>query len=339
VTQDLPHIVLTPGEPAGIGPDLAVLLAQRELSCRLVVIADPTLLQTRAALLNRSLELIEWHNQPHRAGTLALLPQPLSVAAQPGAVDVANAGYVLASIDRAVDGCVAGHFDALVTGPVHKGVINDAGFLFSGHTEYLAQRTGAPCPVMLLTTGVLRVALVTTHLPLAEVSDRLTSQRLEQVVTVLAGELESKLGVPQPRIAVCGLNPHAGEGGYLGREEIEVIEPVVARLKQSGLRLTGPLPADTVFTPGQLENFDVVLTMYHDQGLPVLKYAGFGEAVNITLGLPIIRTSVDHGTALNLAGTGKVDIRSLEAAVDRAIEIARRRTAEHTPRKQMHMPT
>ncbi len=331
--------MLTPGEPAGIGPDLAILLAQRELPCRLVVIADPALLQARAAMLNRTLELTEWHDQPHRGGTLALLPQPLSAPAQAGVVDAANAGYVLASLDRAVDGCVARLFDALVTGPVHKGVINDAGFQFSGHTEYLAQRTGANCPVMLLATGVLRVALVTTHLPLSEVSHRLTPQRLEQVATVLASDLESKLGVPQPRIAVCGLNPHAGEGGHLGREEIDVIEPVVAKLKQSGLRITGPLPADTVFAPGQIENFDVVLTMYHDQGLPVLKYAGFGEAVNITLGLPIIRTSVDHGTALHLAGTGNVDTRSLEAAVGSAIDIVRRHAAEHTPRTRMPIPT
>ncbi len=339
MTQELPRIVLTPGEPAGIGPDLAVLLAQQELPCRLVVIADRALLQARAAMLNRALQLTEWHDQPHHAGTLAVLPQPLSTPAQAGVVDAANASYVLASLDRAVDGCVARHFDALVTGPVHKGVINDAGFQFSGHTEYLAQRTGANCPVMLLATSVLRVALVTTHLPLSEVSHRLTPQRLEQVATVLASELESKLGIPQPRIAVCGLNPHAGEGGHLGREEIDVIEPVVAKLKQSGLTITGPLPADTVFTPGQLENFDVVLTMYHDQGLPVLKYAGFGEAVNITLGLPIIRTSVDHGTALQLAGTGNVDIRSLEAAVDRAIDIVRRQHAEHQPGTRMHTPT
>ncbi len=337
MTQELPRIVLTPGEPAGIGPDLAVLIAQRELPCRLVVIADSTLLRTRAAMMNRTLELTEWHDQPHRAGALAVLPQPVSTAAQPGKIDAANAGYVLASLDRAVDGCVARLFDALVTGPVHKGVINDAGFQFSGHTEYLAHRTGARCPVMLLATSVLRVALVTTHLPLSEVSSKLTPQRLGQVATVLASELENKLGVPRPRIAVCGLNPHAGEGGHLGREEIDVIEPVVAKLKKSGLRITGPLPADTVFTPGQLESFDVVLTMYHDQGLPVLKYAGFGEAVNITLGLPIIRTSVDHGTALHRAGTGDVDIRSLEAAVEMAIDIARRHPAEHTSRLQTHM--
>ncbi len=330
MTQTLPRIVLTPGEPAGVGPDLAVLLAQRELPCRLVAIADPALLQARAAMLNRSLELTAWDDQPHRAGALAVLSQPASAPVQAGAIDVANAGYVLTSLDRAVDGCVDRHFDALVTGPVHKGAINDAGCPFSGHTEYLALRTGARCPVMLLTAGELRVALVTTHLPLSAVSHRLTRQHLEQLATVLATELETKLGIGQPRIAVCGLNPHAGEGGHLGREEIDVIQPAVAKLKRSGLRITGPLPADTVFTRGQLEKFDVVLTMYHDQGLPVLKYAGFGEAVNITLGLPIIRTSVDHGTALDLAGTGNVDAGSLEAAVNTAIDIANRLARKHS---------
>jgi 4-hydroxythreonine-4-phosphate dehydrogenase len=304
----------------------------------LVVIADPTLLRARAVMLNRTLELTDWHDQPHRAGAMALLPQPLSASVRAGELDAANASYVLTTIDRAADGCVDRDFDALVTGPVHKGVINDAGFRFSGHTEYLAQRTGADCPVMLLTANGLRVALVTTHLPLSAVSDQMNPQHLEQVATVLASELENKLGVPQPRIAVCGLNPHAGEGGHLGREEIEVIEPVVAKLQRSGLRITGPWPADTAFTPRQLEHCDVVLTMYHDQGLPVLKYAGFGEAVNITLGLPIIRTSVDHGTALELAGTGNVDIRSLEAAVDAAIDIVARCIQEPAPSAQIRRP-
>ncbi len=328
MTQELPRIVFTPGEPAGIGPDLAVLLAQQELACRLAVIADPALLQARAVMMNRALELTDWHDQPHRAGTLALLPQTLATPVHAGKVDAANADYVLACLDRAVDGCVAGQFDALVTGPVHKGVINDAGIQFSGHTEYLAQRTGADCPVMLLATDALRVALVTTHLPLSRVSQQLTEQRLERVARVLAHDLEFRLGLPQPRIVVCGLNPHAGEGGHLGREEVDVIEPVVRRLRKTGMRITGPLPADTVFTPRQLEDFDVVLAMYHDQGLPVLKYAGFGTAVNITLGLPIIRTSVDHGTALPLAGTGDIELGSLEAAVAVAIDIAKRRPVE-----------
>ncbi len=228
---------------------------------------------------------------------------------------------MLALLDAALDGCAAGRFDAIVTAPVHKGIINDAGIPFTGHTEYLAERTGAPLPVMMLVGGGLRVALATTHLPLAAVSTAITADRLESVLTILDGDLKAKFGIAAPRILVCGLNPHAGEGGHLGREEIEVIEPVLRRLQAAGLRLTGPVPADTAFLPERLAGHDAVLAMYHDQGLPVLKRAAFGQGVNVTLGLPIVRTSVDHGTALELAGTGRADAGSLQAAARLAVEL------------------
>jgi len=251
----------------------------------------------------------------------------LAVPARPGHLDRANSGYGLSLLDAAVDGCLSSRFDAMVTAPVHKGVINDAGVAFTGHTEYLATRTGAALPVMLLVGGGLRVALVTTHLPLSRVSEAITPERLAAVIEVLGRDLRERFGVREPRILVCGLNPHAGEGGHLGREELEVVEPTLERLRARGLRLTGPVPADTAFLPGRVAGHDAILAMYHDQGLPVLKRASFGRAVNVTLGLPIIRTSVDHGTALDLAGTGRADTSSLRAAVELAIElcVARRR--------------
>ena len=322
------RIALTPGEPAGIGPDLCVQLAQRAHDVELVAVADPDLLTERAALLGLPLRLTEFDAsrppEPQAASSLKVLPVTLTVPARCGRLERANAGYVLDTLRTAAGGCHSGVFAALVTGPVHKGVINDAGVPFSGHTEFLAEITHAPDVVMMLVAPPrLRVALATTHLPLGEVSRALTPERLERALRVLHHDLRMRLGITAPRILVCGLNPHAGEGGHLGREEIEVIEPVLEHLRAAGMDLHGPLPADTLFTPRYLDTADAVLAMYHDQGLPVLKYAGFGRAVNVTLGLPIIRTSVDHGTALELAGTGRAEPGSLEAALAMAVDLAR----------------
>ncbi len=321
---NLPRLALTPGEPAGIGPDLCVQIAQGPLAGELVAVADPKLLQQRARRLGLPLELQAFDPaQPRASGNtrLSLLAVPLARAAVCGRLDPANAGYVLETLRQAVAGCRDGRFDALVTGPVHKAVINDAGIPFTGHTEFLAELCGGD-PVMMLATPGLRVALATTHLPLAEVSAQITRPLLTRVLGVLAGDLRRRFGIPRPRILVCGLNPHAGEGGHLGREEIDVIEPVLRQLRAAGLDLEGPLPADTLFTPPRLQGADAVLAMYHDQGLPVLKHMGFGRAVNITLGLSIIRTSVDHGTALELAGSGRADIGSLQMALDAAARMS-----------------
>jgi 4-hydroxythreonine-4-phosphate dehydrogenase len=320
-------LALTPGEPAGIGPDLAVQLAQRDRDFGVVVLADPTLLTERARLLDAPLRCLPY--QPGRtvareAGALTVLSVPLARPARPGQLQNENAAAVLAALDRAVDGCVSGEFAAIVTGPVHKGAINEAGIAFTGHTEYLAERTGAPHVVMLLVGGGLRVALATTHLSLREVADHITPESLTRTLRILHADLAAKFGIPAPRILVAGLNPHAGEGGHLGREEIDVIRPVLEALRAEGLRLEGPMPADTVFNPAVLKGGDCVLAMYHDQGLPVLKHASFGAGVNVTLGLPIVRTSVDHGTALDLAGTGAVDAGSLYAALDLARELSSR---------------
>jgi len=301
-----PTIVVTTGEPAGVGPELAAALLGGDWSCRIVLAGDGALLEQRGG-------------RPVPAANL--LHVPLAVPSTPGHLDAANARYVLALLDAALDGCAAGRFDAIVTAPVHKSIFNDAGIPFTGHTEYLAERTGTPLPVMMLVGGGLRVALATTHLPLAAVSAAITTDRLESVLTILDGDLKAKFGIAAPRILVCGLNPHAGEGGHLGREEIEVIEPALRRLQTAGLRLTGPVPADTAFLPERLAGHDAVLAMYHDQGLPVLKRAAFGQGVNVTLGLPIVRTSVDHGTALDLAGTGRADAGSLQAAARLAVEL------------------
>lgn len=324
MTLPVPRIALTPGEPAGIGPDLCVALRHGPPGVELVLIANRGLVTERLARLGQPFDPAPF--QPDAApvpGRVLIQEVPLAIPARCGFPDPRNAGYVLKTLEIACDGCLADRFQALVTGPVHKGVINDGGIPFTGHTEFLAERCGGQ-PVMLLATPGLRVALATTHVPLAQVSRTLTRSRLEQVTRTLHQDLKRRFGVPRPHILVCGLNPHAGEGGHLGREEIEVIIPVLETLRAAGLDLEGPLPADTLFTPQRLQGADAVLAMYHDQGLPVLKYLGFGQAVNITLGLPIIRTSVDHGTALDLAGTGRADPGSLLAALASAEEMIRR---------------
>ena len=323
--SDAAPIVYTPGEPAGIGPDLVIQLAQQALPWPLVIIADPDLLATRAARLGLPLTIREYpHNQAttHIPGTLNVRPVTLAQPCACGRPDPGNAGYVLDSLRRAVSGCQSGEFAAMVTGPIHKAVINEAGIAFTGHTEFLAELTHTPQVVMMLATPGLRVALATTHLPLSQVSRAITPARLENIIRILQRDLQNRFGLPQPRILICGLNPHAGEEGHLGKEEIEIIEPVLTALRREGFNLDGPLPADTAFTPPRLEQADAVLTMYHDQGLPVLKYRGFGQAVNITLGLPIIRTSVDHGTALDLAGSGQCHTGSLQMAIDTAVQMA-----------------
>ena len=321
----IPRLVLTPGEPAGIGPDLCVQLAQGDLPYALVVIASPELLLQRAKFLGLRLAIDEFNPAlpptPHIAGRLSVLPVEVNEPVNCGQTTPLNSRYVLKTLTKATQGCINGTFDALVTGPVDKGIINDAGFTFSGHTEYIAEMTGGH-PVMMLATEKLRVALVTTHLPLKDVSAAITHTRLRSVIRVLAHDLTSRFNIASPKILVCGLNPHAGENGHLGHEEIEIITPVLDSLRQQGVDLIGPLPADTLFTPKYLKTADAVLAMYHDQGLPVLKYQGFGKAVNITLGLPIIRTSVDHGTALDLAGTGNADIGSLLVALQTALTMA-----------------
>jgi len=325
VQKNYHRIALTAGEPAGIGPDLCIQLAQNNLNCQLIVLADPELLKQRAAQLNLPLtvHLFNPENEvtPHLAGELTVLPCLLTNPAIAGELDKQNSAYVLETIRIASEGCLSGLFSAMVTAPVHKGIINDAGITFSGHTEYIADITGGH-PVMMLATEGLRVALATTHLPLVDVSAAITKQSLTTVITLLDTDLKQRFGIKNPNILVCGLNPHAGEGGHLGREEIDVIEPVLAECQQQGIKVQGPFPADTVFTEKYLKDADAVLAMYHDQGLPVLKYKGFGKAVNITLGLPIIRTSVDHGTALDLAGTGNANVNSLIFALQTAIEMA-----------------
>ncbi len=317
-----PIIALTPGEPSGIGPDLVVQLSKQAQACRLVVIADPDMLLSRASQLGISLVIDDWQQQPHEAGHLAVIPEELARPAIPGELNCDNANYVVATIRRAASGCLAGEFDALVTGPVQKSIINDAGISFSGHTELLAEVASTERVVMMLAAGPLRVALATTHLPLRDVSNAINRTLLNEVISILHHDLRVRFGIDDPHILVCGLNPHAGEGGHLGSEEIEIIDPVLQEMRAGGMRLTGPLPADTAFVPRYLDDADAVLAMYHDQGLPVLKHAGFGNAVNITLGLPFIRTSVDHGTALSLAGTGKADTGSLHAAMNAAISMA-----------------
>jgi len=320
-------LALTPGEPAGIGPDLVIQLAQTQRSIPVIAVCDPALLASRAQQLNLPLILQEWQPQQPLAtlapGRLTLLPVALDTAAKAGVLERKNAAYVLNTLRRAVNGCLAGEFSGLVTGPVHKGIINDAGICFTGHTEFLADLTSAS-PVMMLACPGLRVALATTHLPLREVSAAISRPALESVIRILHRDLIKRFCIEQPRILVAGLNPHAGEGGHLGSEEIEVISPVLDKLRGEGMNLLGPLPADTLFTPRYLEQADSVLAMYHDQGLPVLKHLGFGNAVNITLGLPIVRTSVDHGTAIDIAGTGRAESGSLEVAINSAWELVSR---------------
>ncbi len=322
------RLVLTPGEPAGIGMDLAVLLAQQPPDCDLVCVADPAVLAERARLLHLPLEIRAYN----LGAACCRTPGVLHVAAfqvrepvVPGQLQTENAAYVLDTLTYAAEGCLGGSFDAVITGPVQKSVINEAGVPFSGHTEFFCERSGVDHVVMMLVADALRVALVTTHLPLRDVPDAITRDKVARTIRTVHCALQTDWGIGDPRILVAGLNPHAGEGGHLGREEIEVIAPVLAECRAAGIRLEGPLPADTLFTPGTLQGADAVIAMYHDQGLPVLKHAGFGRAVNVTLGLPFVRTSVDHGTALDLAGTGAVDAGSLGEAIQLAHEMAARR--------------
>jgi 4-hydroxythreonine-4-phosphate dehydrogenase len=341
MSAPLPLIAVTSGEPAGIGPELCLRLADRGDSAgqahaaRIVIVADRDLLEARAKLLALPVVFRAWaEDLPPVPGVLDVLHVPLATPSIPGHLAVANAPYVLQLLDRALTGCVAGEFAAMVTAPVHKGIINDAGIPFTGHTEYLAEKTATPRVVMMLAGGGLRVALATTHLPLKDVSAAITPLSLEQTIRILHAEMRNKYGLPAPRILVAGLNPHAGEGGYLGREEIEVITPVLERLRAEGMMLLGPLPADTMFTPPMLAQGDCVLAMYHDQGLTALKYASFGQGINVTLGLPIIRTSVDHGTALDLAGSGRADPGSLRVAVDQAVEMAQRGAPKRSSKEE-----
>jgi len=330
--SDICRIALTSGEPAGIGPDLCIQLAQQGQRHEIVVIADPELLQQRADELSLPLKLVEFDPnsdpKPGEAGRIVYLASKLAEKVVPGKLNPANSAYVIDTLQLALNGCLDGTFDAVVTAPVHKGVINDAQIPFSGHTEFFADGAGVNKVVMMLATSELRVALATTHLPLREVSDAVTQQSLLQIMRILANGLHFSFGLKHPRIAVCGLNPHAGEGGHLGAEEQTVIEPAIKLIREQGYEFNGPWPADTIFVKSRLAEYDAVLAMYHDQGLPVLKHQGFGDAVNITLGLPFIRTSVDHGTALDLAASGNASATSLQAAINMAETMSlSRRTA------------
>lgn len=327
--SELPVIAVTSGEPAGIGPELCLRLPERKFAAHPVVLCDRTVLAERAAALGITVKLRDYQSkQAPLPGVLDVLHLSVAAPSLPGRLDPVNGPYVLALLDRALAGCQKGEFAAMATAPVHKGVINDAGVPFTGHTEYLAEKTATPLVVMMLAgetgRGPLRVALATTHLPLRAVPDAITPTVLEETLRILCADLRRKYALAEPTILVTGLNPHAGEGGYLGREEIDVITPVLESLRAEGMKLIGPLPADTLFTPPILAQGDAVLAMFHDQGLTALKYATFGHGINVTLGLPIIRTSVDHGTALELAGTGKADPGSLFEAVEQAAMMAAR---------------
>lgn len=320
--MDLPHLALTAGEPAGIGPDLCIALSQHALPCRLSVLGDVGVLRARAVRLGIAVDFSCGDTAPvHQPGWLHVRHIPVAAPVTAGTLDTRNSAHVLTLLDAALAGCLDGSYHAVVTAPVHKGIINDAGFAFTGHTEYLADHSGTHRVVMMLAGGGLRVALATTHLPLRAVADAITPDLLVEVIRILHADLQSKFGIARPRIAVAGLNPHAGESGHLGHEEIDVIDPVLDRLRSEGLDLVGPQPADTLFSRIRHEPCDAVLAMYHDQGLPVLKYASFGAGVNVTLGLPFIRTSVDHGTALELAGSGRAEVGSLIAAIGMALEM------------------
>ena len=326
------RIVVTAGEPAGIGPDLVLALSKQSWPHQIVVSADKELLEQRAKQLDIDVQLIDYNASalptPQKAGSLVVDHIALNVPAIAGQLDEKNGHYVLETLERAALGCMNGEFDAIVTGPVHKGVINRAGVAFSGHTEFFADKSNTPLVVMMLATEGLRVALVTTHIPLAYVSKAVTEDRLKKIVHILHQDLVEKFAISSPKIYVCGLNPHAGEDGCLGREEIDTITPTLEKLRQEdGIDLIGPLPADTIFNEKYLNEADAVLGMYHDQVLPVLKYKGFGRSVNITLGLPFIRTSVDHGTALDLAGTGDADTGSFTTALTHAIELVDKKTS------------
>ncbi len=323
INRTHPTLILTAGEPAGIGPNLCVQIAQLDLPCKLIVIADRKLLQDRARILRFPLKLLDYAPSigiKHKSGSLQVLHVPLNVPSIPGKLDSANARYVLKTLERAVKGCVSGEFDGMVTAPIHKGIINEAGITFTGHTEYLSRLTNSQV-VMMLVGCNMRVTLATTHLPLKDVATAITHEKLEQQLRIIHHDLITRFAIVAPRIVVAGLNPHAGEFGHLGREEIDIIIPVLEKLRIEGMNLIGPLPADTLFNPSRLKDFDCIFAMYHDQGLPVLKHASFGKGVNVTLGLPIIRTSVDHGTALDLAATGQTDSGSLLAAIEMALKL------------------
>lgn len=325
MANPLHRLLITPGEPAGIGPDITLAIAQHNFNAEILVIADPGLLAQRAQCLNLNIKINIIDDpasdiQKHQAGQLKVLPVQLATSAVPGKLDSNNSRYVLDCLETAAHICLNNRASAMVTGPVHKGIINDANIPFTGHTEFLAELSHRK-PVMMLATESLRVALATTHLPLSKVSEAITTESLIYIINTLHGFLLKRCGIDQPQILICGLNPHAGEDGHLGMEEIEIIEPAIQLCRNQGMKLIGPMPADTAFTTFSLEQVDAVLAMYHDQGLPVLKHTGFGKAVNITLGLPFIRTSVDHGTALELAGTGKANIDSMLAAISMATQL------------------
>lgn len=329
-TLHSPRLAITAGEPAGIGPDLIALLAQTPSPAQRVVLGDRDQIEARAAALGLPLVCKTFDpdapRRPSPVGVLDILSVPLPKPAQPGLLDPENASQVIRLLEQAADGCLDGCFDAMVTAPVHKAIINQAGIAFTGHTEWLAQRAGVAQTVMLLVAERLRVAMVTTHLPLQAVPAAITARRILRILTILHTGLRQDFGLSSPRIAVCGLNPHAGENGVLGSEELEVIIPALDSARAQGLQVLGPLPADTAFTPRSLAQCDAVLTMYHDQGLPVLKHVGFGHAVNVTLGLPFIRTSVDHGTALDRAGGPEIDVGSLQAAESLAMTLVQQRS-------------
>jgi 4-hydroxythreonine-4-phosphate dehydrogenase len=324
------RIVITSGEPAGIGPDIIARIDPAAFDARLVVIGDLDLLRTRAEALALTTQFVSYSDNPADGAAIEVIDHPLPQPCIPGKLDSANAGYVLALLEKACKACLDGEFDAMVTAPVQKEIINRAGITFTGHTEFLAEICQVPRPVMLLIAERLRVALITTHLPLRDVADAITPAAIREVIQILDRDLRDRFGLSSPHIKVCGLNPHAGENGYLGREEIEIITPALDALKQSGIHLSGPWPADTLFTQAMLADADAVVAMYHDQGLPVLKHVGFHNAVNTTLGLPIIRSSVDHGTALDLAGSARARPDSLFAAIHSAIFQARQ--------KRLHAP-
>ena len=330
--KSVPQLAITTGEPAGIGPDLIIELASKKQTyqdkAQLVVIADKKMMQQRAKQLSIDIQFNDYSSTSsytNAVGDITILDTQCAKPVIAGKLNAENSYYVLETLKLATQGTYQKQFDAMVTAPLHKGIINDAGIPFTGHTEFLASLTNAKLPVMMLAADTLRVALATTHLPLKEVSNNISQESLRQVITIIHNDLVNKFGIDNPHILICGLNPHAGEGGHLGMEEIEIIEPIIKTLKNEGLNLTGPLPADTLFTPKYLDKSDAVLAMFHDQGLPVLKNIGFGHSVNITLGLPIIRTSVDHGTALDLAGSGKASATSMVVAIESAIQIINKR--------------
>lgn len=321
--ENCTRILLTPGEPAGVGPDIAILAAQQHFSAQLIAVCDPDLLLQRAALLNVPLKIEEWSDQAtqHQPGTLKIIPVSLKEPCQPGILNKTNASYVIKTLEIATDFCLKKQATALVTGPIQKSILNEAGIPFSGHTEFLAERCGHVPVIMLFVAEHMKVALVTTHIPLSNVSTAITREKLVETLHLLHAELKNKFGIRQPRILVCGLNPHAGENGHLGREELDIIIPALNELRLK-MNIQGPLPADTIFTEKYINDADAILAMYHDQALPVVKYLGFGKAVNVTLGLPIIRTSVDHGTALDVAGTTKAKPDSLITAIQLAVKLA-----------------